>query len=40
LAVRKHLRARSAADSTVCRSNLRQLLLGMNLYVQQFSAYP
>ncbi len=33
-------RARSAADSTVCRSNLRQLLLGMNLYVQQFGAYP
>ncbi len=32
--------ARSAADSAVCRSNLRQLMLGMNVYVQQFGAYP
>ncbi len=33
-------RARSAADTIVCRSNLRQILLGMSLYVQQFGAYP
>jgi prepilin-type processing-associated H-X9-DG protein len=33
-------RAKLAADSAVCRSNLRQLTLGLNLYVQQEGAYP
>jgi prepilin-type N-terminal cleavage/methylation domain-containing protein/prepilin-type processing-associated H-X9-DG protein len=33
-------RARSAADSTACRSNLRQLMLGLSMYVQQTGAYP
>src|SRR6266571_322946 len=33
-------RAKLAANATVCRNNLRQITLGMNLYVQQFSAYP
>ncbi len=32
--------ARSAADSAGCRSNLRQLMLGMSIYVQQGGAYP
>jgi prepilin-type N-terminal cleavage/methylation domain-containing protein len=33
-------RAKSAADSTVCRSNLRQIDLGIRLYVQDFNVYP
>jgi prepilin-type N-terminal cleavage/methylation domain-containing protein/prepilin-type processing-associated H-X9-DG protein len=33
-------RAKSAADSARCKSNLRQITLGMALYVQQFNAYP
>jgi len=33
-------RARSAADSAVCRSNLRQLTLGLHMYVEQEKAYP
>jgi len=33
-------RTKSAADSAVCRSNLRQLTLGLSMYVQQESAYP
>src|SRR5260370_40117367 len=33
-------RAKLAANATVCRNNLRQITLSMNLYVQQFSAYP
>src|SRR5258708_17729910 len=33
-------RARSAADLTTCRSNLRQIMLATSAYVQQFNAYP
>src|SRR5215831_6308248 len=33
-------RAKSAADSAGCKSNLRQLLIGLNFYVQQERAYP
>jgi prepilin-type N-terminal cleavage/methylation domain-containing protein/prepilin-type processing-associated H-X9-DG protein len=33
-------RARSAADSAVCKGNLRQLTLGVNLYAQQTGYYP
>jgi prepilin-type N-terminal cleavage/methylation domain-containing protein len=33
-------RAKLAADSASCKSNLRQLLIGLNLYVQQEGAYP
>ena len=33
-------RAKIAADSTACRSNLRQLVLGLNMYAQQGSTYP
>ena len=33
-------RAKSAADSAACKSNLRQLMIGMSLYVQQSGAYP
>jgi prepilin-type N-terminal cleavage/methylation domain-containing protein len=33
-------RTKIAADSTACRSNLRQLMLGVNLYVQQEGCYP
>ena len=33
-------RAKSAADSTTCRSNLRQIMVSMTLYVQQFGASP
>src|SRR5437879_508350 len=33
-------RARSAADSAGCKSNLRQLMLGINMYVQQGEFYP
>jgi prepilin-type N-terminal cleavage/methylation domain-containing protein len=33
-------RAKTAADSTVCRNNLRQITVGMNMYVQQYASYP
>jgi prepilin-type processing-associated H-X9-DG protein len=33
-------RAKSAADSAICKSNLRQLLLGTSMYVQQLGVYP
>ena len=33
-------RAKSAADSAACRSNLRQLMLGISMYAQQGGAYP
>jgi prepilin-type N-terminal cleavage/methylation domain-containing protein/prepilin-type processing-associated H-X9-DG protein len=33
-------RAKSAADSAACRGNLRQLMLGISMYVQQAGAYP
>ncbi len=33
-------RAKSAADSAACRSNLRQLTLGLSMYVQEHRAYP
>jgi len=33
-------RAKIAADSSSCRSNLRQLTMGMHMYVQQESTYP
>ena len=33
-------RAKAAADSTACRSNLRQVMLGMNMYVQGTGTYP
>jgi prepilin-type N-terminal cleavage/methylation domain-containing protein/prepilin-type processing-associated H-X9-DG protein len=33
-------RAKIAADSTSCRSNLRQLMLALSMYVQQGGAYP
>jgi prepilin-type N-terminal cleavage/methylation domain-containing protein/prepilin-type processing-associated H-X9-DG protein len=33
-------RAKLVADSTSCRSNLRQLLIGLSLYVQQERVYP
>jgi prepilin-type processing-associated H-X9-DG protein len=33
-------RAKSSADSAVCRSNERQLLLGLRMYVQEEGAYP
>jgi prepilin-type processing-associated H-X9-DG protein/prepilin-type N-terminal cleavage/methylation domain-containing protein len=33
-------RAKSAADSAGCRSNLRQLILGVSMYVQQLGVYP
>ena len=33
-------RAKLASDNTVCRNNLRQLMVGMNLYIQQNNAYP
>src|SRR5579864_7775397 len=33
-------RAKSAADSAVCKSNLHQIGLGLLLYVQDFKAYP
>ncbi len=32
--------ARSTADTAVCRSNVRQLMLGLSLYVQDAGAYP
>lgn len=32
-------RAKLAADSAGCKSNLRQLMLGLSLYVQQEGAY-
>src|SRR6266496_2362101 len=33
-------RAKMAADSAVCKSNLRQLTLAMTMYVQQNGVYP
>ncbi len=33
-------RARSEADSTVCRNNLRQITLGISMYVDDYRAYP
>jgi prepilin-type N-terminal cleavage/methylation domain-containing protein len=33
-------RAKSATDSVVCKSNLRQLVTGLSLYAQQEKAYP
>jgi prepilin-type N-terminal cleavage/methylation domain-containing protein/prepilin-type processing-associated H-X9-DG protein len=33
-------RAKSAADSAGCKSNLRQLTIGLSIYVQQESVYP
>src|SRR5260370_24938606 len=33
-------RAKSAADSAGCKSNLRQLMLGLNMYMQQGGVYP
>lgn len=33
-------RAKRAADSTVCKSNLRQIAIGLRLYVNDFAAYP
>jgi prepilin-type N-terminal cleavage/methylation domain-containing protein/prepilin-type processing-associated H-X9-DG protein len=33
-------RAKVASDSAVCKSNLRQITLGINLYVQQERVYP
>lgn len=33
-------RARSAADSIACRSNLRQMGIGLSMYVQQEHVYP
>jgi prepilin-type N-terminal cleavage/methylation domain-containing protein/prepilin-type processing-associated H-X9-DG protein len=33
-------RAKLATDSTVCRNNLRQQMLGISLYVQQYGVYP
>jgi prepilin-type N-terminal cleavage/methylation domain-containing protein/prepilin-type processing-associated H-X9-DG protein len=33
-------RAKSSADSAGCRSNLRQLTLGLNMYVQQEGVFP
>jgi prepilin-type N-terminal cleavage/methylation domain-containing protein len=33
-------RAKSAADSAVCKSNVRQVLIGMRMYVTDKQAYP
>src|SRR5690348_5013835 len=33
-------RAKSAADSTACKNNLRQIMLAMNMYVHDNGAYP
>src|SRR5438132_9656792 len=33
-------RARAAADTAVCRSNLRQIALGVRMYVEQEHLYP
>ena len=33
-------RAKAAADSAGCKSNLRQIMLGMSMYVQDYKAYP
>jgi prepilin-type N-terminal cleavage/methylation domain-containing protein/prepilin-type processing-associated H-X9-DG protein len=33
-------RAKSAADSAACKSNLRQIMVGMSMYVQQTGTYP
>ncbi len=32
--------ARSAADCAACRSNLRQIMVGVNAYVQETGSYP
>ncbi len=34
------IRARSAADIAVCRSNLHQIMLGLSMYVGETGAYP
>ncbi len=33
-------RAKTGVDSAACRSNLRQVALGLNMYVQEYHAYP
>jgi hypothetical protein len=33
-------RAKMAADSAGCKSNLRQLMLGPTMYVEEYKAYP
>src|SRR5258708_37965228 len=33
-------RARNAADSAVCKSNLHQISVGLHLYVDDYKAYP
>jgi prepilin-type N-terminal cleavage/methylation domain-containing protein len=33
-------RAKLSAEAAACKSNLRQLLIGLNIYVQQEKAYP
>ncbi len=33
-------RARAAADCTACRSNVRQIMLGVSMYVQEIGIYP
>jgi prepilin-type processing-associated H-X9-DG protein/prepilin-type N-terminal cleavage/methylation domain-containing protein len=33
-------RAKGAADAAVCKSNLRQISIGMHLYVDDYKAYP
>jgi prepilin-type N-terminal cleavage/methylation domain-containing protein/prepilin-type processing-associated H-X9-DG protein len=33
-------RARSAAESAVCKSNLRQILFGLNMYADDFGVFP
>src|SRR5690348_15979256 len=33
-------RARFAAEATVCRSNIHQIMIGMTVYVQQENFYP
>jgi prepilin-type N-terminal cleavage/methylation domain-containing protein/prepilin-type processing-associated H-X9-DG protein len=33
-------RAKLKADTTVCQNNIRQVMLGINLYAQDYHAYP
>jgi prepilin-type N-terminal cleavage/methylation domain-containing protein/prepilin-type processing-associated H-X9-DG protein len=33
-------RAKEAADTTVCRNNIRQVMIGMTMYAQDYHAYP
>src|SRR6266478_3981883 len=33
-------RTKSAADSAVCRNNLRQIMIGMSMYVHEHGFYP